>query len=89
MYYDYINKKEIYTKYGDNVMNTGDIGVQIALFTFRIIHLSKHLKKNIKDFNAKRILVKIVSKRRKLLKYVEKHDINKYSYIINELSIRK
>lgn len=89
MYCDYINKREIFLKYGKSSDNTGDIISQIALLTFRIKHLSQHLKLNHKDFNAKRLLFKIVCKRRKLLKYIEKNNISKYKFIINSLSIRK
>ena len=83
------NKKEIFKKYGSSETNTGSTEGQIALFTHRINHLSNHLKKNHKDFNTERSLVKIVGKRRSLLDYLKKKDINKYRELIKELNIRK
>ena len=83
------NKKEIFKKYGASEKNTGSTEGQIALFTHRINHLSNHLKKNHKDFNTERSLVKIVGKRRSLLDYLKKKDINKYRELIKELNIRK
>ena len=82
-------KKGIFKKYGSSETNTGSIEGQIALFTHRINHLSNHLKKNHKDFNTERSLVKLVGKRRSLLDYLKKKDINKYRELIKELNIRK
>jgi len=59
------------------------------LFTHRINHLTKHLKENQKDFNTERSLVKLVGKRRSLLDYLKKKDIEKYRSLIKELNIRK
>ena len=82
-------KKGIFQKYGSSEKNTGSTEGQIALFTHRINHLSNHLKKNHKDFNTERSLVKLVGKRRSLLDYLKKKDINKYRELIKELNIRK
>ena len=82
-------KKGIFKKYGSSEKNTGSTEGQIALFTHRINHLSNHLKKNHKDFNTERSLVKLVGKRRSLLDYLKKKDINKYRELIKELNIRK
>ncbi len=82
-------KAEIFAKHGENATNTGSTEGQVALFTFRINHLTGHLKKNRKDFNTERSLVKLVGKRKSLLDYLKKKDINRYRAIIKELGIRK
>ena len=89
MYLTTEKKKEIFKKYGSSETNTGSTEGQIALFTHRINHLSSHLNKNHKDFNTERSLVKLVGKRRSLLDYLKKKDINKYRELIKELNIRK
>ena len=82
-------KAELFAKHGKSAQDTGSAEGQIALFTFRINHLSKHLKANHKDFNTERSLVKLVGKRRRLLDYLKNKDINRYRAIIAELGIRK
>ncbi|MGD1998072.1 MAG: 30S ribosomal protein S15 [Flavobacteriaceae bacterium] len=82
-------KEEIFKKYGKSEKNTGSTDGQIALFTHRINHLTTHLKKNHKDFNTERSLVKLVGKRRSLLDYLKGKDINRYRELIKELGIRK
>lgn len=82
-------KQEIFAKHGSGANDTGSTEGQIALFTFRINHLTEHLKKNRKDFNTERSLVKMVGKRRSLLDYLKKKDITRYRAIIKELGIRK
>lgn len=82
-------KKEIFKKHGGSETNTGSTEGQIALFTHRINHLTQHLKQNRKDFNTERSLVKLVGKRRSLLDYLKKKDIEKYRSLIKELNIRK
>ncbi len=82
-------KAEIFTKHGGEAKNTGSAEGQIALFTFRISHLTEHLKKNRHDYNTERSLVLLVGKRRRLLDYLKKKDINRYREIIKELGIRK
>ncbi|ESU23332.1 30S ribosomal protein S15 [Flavobacterium enshiense] len=82
-------KSEIFAKHGGAAANTGSAEGQIALFTFRISHLTEHLKKNRHDFNTERSLVLLVGKRRSLLDYLKKKDINRYRAIIKELNIRK
>ncbi|MEP2059662.1 MULTISPECIES: 30S ribosomal protein S15 [Maribacter] len=82
-------KAEIFKKYGGSAENTGSTEGQIALFTHRINHLTGHLKKNHKDYNTERSLVKLVGKRRSLLDYMIKNDIVKYRELIKELGIRK
>jgi ribosomal protein S15, bacterial/organelle len=82
-------KKEIFKTYGTSVYDTGSSKAQVALFTYRINHLNNHLKSNKKDFNTERALVKMVGKRKKLLKYIEKHDSDSYKNIIKHLGLRK
>ena len=82
-------KAEIFKKHGSKAENTGSTEGQIALFTHRINHLTGHLKKNHKDYNTERSLVKLVGKRRSLLDYMIKNDIVKYRELIKELGIRK
>lgn len=82
-------KAEIFKKHGKSESDTGTAEGQIALFTYRINHLTEHLKKNRKDFNTERALVALVGKRRSLLDYLIKKDITRYRAIIKELGIRK
>lgn len=82
-------KEKIFKKHGKSATDTGTTEGQIALFTFRINHLTGHLKKNRKDFNTERSLVKLVGKRKSLLDYLIKSDILRYRAIIKELGIRK
>ena len=82
-------KADIFKKFGGSENNTGSTEAQIALFTHRINHLTKHLRKNQKDYNTERSLVKLVGKRRSLLDYLKNKDIEKYRELIKELNIRK
>ena len=82
-------KAEIFKKHGGTEGNTGSTEGQVALFTYRINHLTTHLKRNHKDFNTERSLVKLVGKRRSLLDYLKKKDVVKYRELIKELGIRK
>ncbi|SFU44283.1 small subunit ribosomal protein S15 [Pustulibacterium marinum] len=82
-------KADIFKKHGGAESNTGSAEGQIALFTYRINHLTEHLKKNRKDFNTERSLVSLVGKRRSLLDYLKKKDIERYRAIIKELGLRK
>ena len=72
MYLSKENKEEIFAKHGSGKNDSGSAEGQIALFTYRINHLTEHLKKNRKDFNTERSLVKLVGKRRALLDYLTK-----------------
>jgi len=89
MYLTAEKKSEIFTKHGKSQKDTGSSEGQIALFTYRIDHLTKHLKNNRKDFNTQRSLVKLVGKRRNLLNYLIKTDITRYRAIVKELGLRK
>ena len=89
MYLTTETKKEIFAKHGGSAENTGSAEGQVALFTFRINHLSNHLKNNHKDYTTEKSLVKLVGKRKRLLDYLKNKDINRYRAIIAELGIRK
>ncbi|MFZ6051247.1 30S ribosomal protein S15 [Halocola ammonii] len=89
MYLSTEKKKEIFAKHGKSETDTGSAEGQIALFTHRISHLTEHLKKNRKDANTQRSLVRLVGKRRDLLNYLMKKDINRYRSIVKELKLRK
>lgn len=89
MYLTKETKAEIFAKHGKSATDTGSPEGQIALFTHRINYLTGHLKKNHKDFNTERSLVKLVGKRRSLLDYLIKKDILRYRAIIKELGLRK
>ncbi len=70
-------------------IDTGSAESQIALFTFRINHLTQHLKANHKDYSTQLGLLKLVGKRRRLLNYLQNIEISRYRSIIAELGIRK
>ena len=85
----YLTKEKIFKKHGSSAQDTGSTEGQIALFTYRINHLSEHLKKNRKDFNTERSLVRLVGKRRRHLDYLKAKDIERYRALIKDLGIRK
>ena len=89
MYLTKEKKAKLFAKHGESATNTGSSEGQIALFTYRINHFTKHLKSNRKDYNTERSLVKLVGKRRNLLDYLIKNDIVRYRAIIKELDLRK
>ena len=89
MYLAKERKEEIFEKHGKSKTDTGSAEGQIALFTYRISHLSDHLKTNRKDYNTERSLVRLVGKRRSLLDYLMKKDIMRYRAIVKELGLRK
>ncbi|MCL2131187.1 MAG: 30S ribosomal protein S15 [Lentimicrobiaceae bacterium] len=82
-------KKDIFREYGKSEYDTGSVEGQVALFTFRIQHLTEHVKKNKQDLFTERSLVRLVGKRRKLLDYLKREDIERYRAIIKKLSLRK
>lgn len=89
MYLSTETKKEIFKDFGKSEFDTGSTEGQIALFTHRITHLTGHLKANKKDFGTEKALVDLVSKRRRLLDYLKKTEIDRYRAIIKKLKIRK
>ncbi len=89
MYLTSEKKREIFEKYGKSNTDTGSPEAQIALFSYRIAHLTEHLKSNHKDYSTERALKMLVGKRRRMLDYLIKVDIERYRAIIKELGIRK
>ncbi len=89
MYLSAEKKQEIFAKYGKSNTDTGFPEAQVALFSYRISHLTEHLKSNKKDYNTERSLKIMVGKRRKLLDYIKHKDIERYRTIIKELGIRR
>ena len=89
MYLTAEKKQEIFAKYGKSNTDTGHSEGQIALFSYRISHLTEHLKSNKKDYNTERSLKIMVGKRRKLLDYLKHRDIERYRSIIKDLGIRR
>lgn len=82
-------KQKLIKEFGGKDGNTGAVEVQIAILTADIESITKHIEINKKDFSTKRGLYQKVSKRRKLLKYLERTDINRYRDLITKLKIRK
>lgn len=89
MYLDTKVKKDIFKKHGGSDTNTGSTEGQVALFTYRISHLTEHLKKNRKDYGTQRALQLLVGKRRSLLDYLKNKDIEKYRALVKDLGLRR
>ena len=89
MYLSKEKKAEFFKKHGKGATDTGSSEGQIALFTFRIAHLTEHLKTNKKDFGTQRSLQLLVGKRRSLLDYLKAKDAERYNDLIKKLGIRK
>ncbi|HNS18793.1 MAG TPA: 30S ribosomal protein S15 [Bacteroidales bacterium] len=82
-------KKNAFKEFGKSEFDTGSTEAQVALFTYRIKHLTEHLKTNPKDLSTERSLVMLVGKRKKLLEFLKNKDIERYREIIKKLNIRK
>ncbi|UII31442.1 30S ribosomal protein S15 [Fulvivirga ulvae] len=91
MYLPTEKKQELFENHGrlKSKADTGSPESQIALFTYRINHLTEHMKKNKKDYSTQQGLLKLVGKRRKLLNFLHKTDIERYRAILAELNLRK
>ncbi|TFH36859.1 MAG: 30S ribosomal protein S15 [Bacteroidia bacterium] len=89
MYLTTEKKQDFFNTYGTSELDTGSAEGQIALFSYRISHLTEHLKRNKKDFSTQRSLIKLVGKRRRLLDYLKTKDIERYREIIKALKLRK
>ena len=81
-------KAELTAKFGKNAQDTGNSKVQVAILSERIKELTEHMKSHQKDFHTRRGLLMLVGKRRRLLAYIKKNDINEYRELIKELGIR-
>jgi small subunit ribosomal protein S15 len=82
-------KEEIINQFRIHPKDTGSASVQIALLTERINSLTDHFKAHKKDFHSRRGLLKLVSRRRKLLDYLKRADVVKYQQVIERLNLRK
>jgi small subunit ribosomal protein S15 len=82
-------KAGIFTQFGGAATNTGSIEGQIAMITERMAQISGHLQQNKKDFSTQRGLMRQVGRRRRLLNYLQKHNIQGYRQLIEKLGIRK
>ena len=91
MYLDSAKKTEIFGQFSkaQTTTDTGSAESQIALFSFRIKHLTEHLKKNHKDYVTARSLTQLVGKRRALLDYLYDRDITRYRAIVKALGLRR
>ncbi len=82
-------KSAIFAEFGGDAKNTGSIEAQVALLTERILHLTQHLKTHKKDFTTQRGLMTMVGRRKRLLAYMQKHNITGYRALIEKLGLRK
>jgi len=82
-------KSSVVKSFGGSEINTGSIEGQIALLTERISQISNHLQDNKKDFSTHRGLMQLVGKRKRLLNYLQKHNLTGYRQLIEKLGIRK
>jgi small subunit ribosomal protein S15 len=84
-----IDKQKIIEEYQLSGKDTGSPEVQIALLTARITHLTEHLQTHRKDFHSRRGLIQMASRRRKLLDYLKRHNLEKYAEILEKLKLRR
>ena len=82
-------KSTVIAQYGGKESNTGSIEGQIALLTERMNQIASHLQTNKKDFSTHRGLMHLVGRRRRLLNYLQKHNLQGYRALIEKLGIRK
>ena len=82
-------KHELFGTYGQSNSDTGSVESQVALFSYRIAHLTEHMKANRKDHTTERSLVKLVGKRRALLNYLKRNAIERYRNLVKALGLRQ
>ena len=82
-------KQELIQKYGRSESDTGSAEVQIALLTERINELTEHLRSHRKDHHSRRGLLMLVGKRRRLLRYLESSDLDRYRQVVSDLGLRR
>jgi small subunit ribosomal protein S15 len=82
-------KKKIIAEYGADANDTGSPEVQVALLSYRISHLTEHLKMHKHDHHSRRGLLLLVGQRRRLLNYLQKTDIERYRSIVQRLGLRR
>jgi small subunit ribosomal protein S15 len=83
------NKEETIAEYRTHEGDTGSPEVQVAVLTRRIAHLTDHLREHKHDYHSRRGLLKMVGKRRRLLKYLQRKDVERYRALIAELGLRR
>lgn len=83
------NKDAIIQGYATHDGDTGSPEVQVAVLTARIQHLTEHLREHKHDFHSRRGLLKMVGRRRRLLKYLQKKDVERYRALISRLGLRR
>ena len=84
-----LTKDKVISKFQKKTKDTGSSEVQIALLTIRINSLTEHFKKNKKDNHSREGMIKLISRRRRLISYLKKKDFKKYEEIIKKLNLRK
>jgi small subunit ribosomal protein S15 len=82
-------KRELIDKYGRSEGDTGSTEVQVALLTARINELTEHLRSHAKDHHSRRGLLMLVGKRRRLLRYLESSDLERYRGLVADLGLRR
>jgi small subunit ribosomal protein S15 len=82
-------KQELIGRFGSSEGDTGSAAVQIALLTERINELTEHLRNHTKDHHSRRGLLMLVGKRRRLLRYLESTDLDRYRSLVGELGLRR
>ena len=85
---DTADKQEIIGKYSRGEKDTGSTEIQVALLTARIVYLTEHLKINKKDHSSRLGLLKLVGQRRRLMRYLKKSDLKRYTVIKTDLGLR-
>ena len=83
------NKEGIIQEHAKHDGDTGSPEVQVALLTTRIRHLTEHLREHKHDFHSRQGLLKLVGQRRRLLKYLQKKDVERYRTLISKLGLRR
>jgi small subunit ribosomal protein S15 len=82
-------KAELIGRFGSSETDTGSASVQVALLTERINELTEHLREHPKDHHSRRGLLMLVGKRRRLLRYLERSDLDRYRSLVGELGLRR
>jgi small subunit ribosomal protein S15 len=84
-----VNKEELVREHRTHDDDTGSPEVQVAVLTRRIAHLTEHLREHKHDYHSRQGLLKMVGKRRRLLKYLQKKDVERYRALIAKLGLRR
>ena len=84
-----LEKEEIIKRFKTKELDTGSSRVQVALLSYRIAQLTEHFKKNKQDIHGRRGLINMVNRRRRLLSYMKKTDLEQYNQTISDLGLRK